>query len=211
MLKKLLLLFVFLSVYGQKLKLSQRSRDRTEIFDSSINAFSYQEITTYRLPNETIPELYLINLSFGDFEDDDLSFSGNVLISIHVVEQTDTIILHNSGLRNVNTILSTSANVEIQHTTDVSVEHELLIVKTNEVLLKGSLVRLSINYQGTIESGIAGVYRGSYQDSGNNKRWNKYLDNLNRGDIIPLIISAYQIFHCNTHAADIFSAYLSKL
>lgn len=170
MLKKLLLLFVFLSVYGQKLKLNQRFRDRTEIFDSSINAFSFQEITTYRLPNETIPELYLINLSFGDFEDDDLSFSGNVLISIHVVEQTDTIILHNSGLRNVNTILSTSANVEIQHTTDVSVEHELLIVKTNEALLKGSLVRLSINYQGTIESGIASVYRGIYQDSGNNKR-----------------------------------------
>ena len=176
---KPLLFFAFLSVDAQRLKLNHNVRDGTEIFD--LNAVQAQQaFVSYRLPNETVPELYLINLSFGDFHEGDLSFSGNVMISIRVLENTDTITLHSSGLLVVNTVLTTSVNVEISHTIDFNTERELLILKTSETLVKDSMVRLTINYRGTIRSSITGVYRGSYLHNGDETRYVQYVQFVKR-------------------------------
>lgn len=167
---KILLLIVFLSVDAQKPKMTQRNRDGIKISDLC-DMQPQQETFSYRLPNETIPELYLINMNFGDFHIGDLSFTGNVLISIRVVENTDEIVLHSSGLQVVDTMLTTSANVDILHSTRFVIASELLIVKTSVPILKDSIVRLTINYQGTIDSSIAGAYRGSYLHNGSDTRY----------------------------------------
>lgn len=156
---KLLILFVFLSVDAQRFKLNQSAREGVEILDVK----AYQDATVgYRLPNDTRPESYTLNLNFGDFHDGDMSFTGNVAILIHVVEPTDRITLH-SSVQNVVTSLRTASNAEISHTVSFEPDQEFLIIKTEEVLAKNTNVQLTVSYQGTIVTSINGIYRGSYQ------------------------------------------------
>jgi hypothetical protein len=171
--RKLLLAIIFLSVEAQRLKINLRENIREEVEISSINDVgSYQETEeprTYRLPNDTRPEVYLINLNFGEFHEDDLSFTGNVKISIRVIEQTDTIILHSSVDDVSETSLVTEENAQLFHTITYDENREFMIVKTSQ-LSKGSLVRLTVNYRGTIGTSISGIYRGSYLNSANERR-----------------------------------------
>lgn len=171
---KLLLLVIFLSADAERLKVIQSNRQEIDVSGlGRAHVPAHQEIVTYRLPNQTIPELYTITLNFEDFHDEQMKFTGDVLISILVVEDTDTITLHSSGLviDSGSTTLITSQNVLIPHTLELLPEYELLIFKTTNVTLKKDLIlRLYINnYEGTIGSSIAGVYRGSYQHDGEDR------------------------------------------
>jgi Peptidase M1 N-terminal domain len=166
------LLFFLLSVGAQKLKINLREnvREGIEISDMS-DVGSYQEADTYRLPNHTRPELYLINLNFGNFHEGDTSFTGNVFISIRVTEDTDTLILH-SSVNVVDHSLTTDGNIPISSSADYDLVRNFMIVKTNGIVLKkDSLVRLTINYLGTIGTLVNGVYRGSYLNSKNERRY----------------------------------------
>lgn len=167
---KIFLLVAFLSVDAQRLKVTHTIHNGIKIYNMD-DRKAQEENVTYRLSNQTIPELYLINLDFGDFHSGDLSFTGNVLISIRVVENTDTIILHNSGLLVVNTMLTTSANVVIEHTIAFDVERELMIVNTEIPVIKDTMIRLTIDYRSTIGLTMSGVYRGSYLHNGSETRW----------------------------------------
>jgi aminopeptidase N len=167
---KLLFAVAFLSVDAQRLKLNLREnvREGIEISDMS-DVEAFQEVATYRLPNVTRPESYLLNLNFGDFHENDMNFTGNVLITIRVVEETNTITLHNS-LIIVDTSLTTEDNLPILHRVDFDTTREFMFVKTETTLLKNSLVRLVVNHQGLIRTSVSGVYRGSYRDAANERR-----------------------------------------
>ena len=164
---KLILVLIFLSVDAQRLKLFN-DREEIRIPDVS-DVEKQQETVSYRLPNNTRPELYLLSLNLGQFYDEDLSFSGNVLITIRVLENTDTIVIHSAVLV-INTFLFTDKNVPISHTVDYDSKREFMTVKTNYVLEKDSFVRFDVKYTGTIGSSIAGVYRGSYLNDENIRR-----------------------------------------
>lgn len=170
---KLLFTVIFLSVDAQRLKLNlgENVREGIEISDMS-DVGAYQESSaTYRLPNDTQPELYLINLKFGEFHEGDMSFTGNVMISIRVTENTNSITLHSSVVV-VDTLLTTDANVRIDHQpAEFDLLREFMTIKTNTNLIKGQLVRLTINFRGTIGTAISGVYRGSYLDDTNERRY----------------------------------------
>lgn len=166
--RRLLLgLFVLLSVDAQRFKLNQNVRDGVEISDVE----AYQDAFSYRLPNNTRPESYVINLNFGDFHDD-MSFTGTVAISIRVLEDTNTITLHSAVLVVAHS-LRNSANVEVLHAIrDIEPDDdgEFLIIETTEMLLKDASVQLTLSYQGTIGTSISGVYRGSYLHD-TERRW----------------------------------------
>lgn len=167
---KLFLLVIFLSADAQKLKVqsSVNIRERSEIYDLS-DVGSYQDIPSYRLPNDTRPEFYLINLNFGDFHADEMGFTGSVLITIRIVESTNTITMHSSVLVD-NTALVSAENDPISHSRDYDTEREFIIIKADEILIKDSIVRLTVNYQGTIGTSISGVYRGTYLHNENEIR-----------------------------------------
>lgn len=170
---KFLFAVIFLSVDAQRLKLNlgENIREGIEISDMN-NVELYQTAAiTYRLPNDTQPELYLINLNFGNFHEGDMEFTGNVLITIRVAQNTDTITLHSSVLV-IDFSLSSDTNVPIRHdSVDYDSEREFMIIKTSENLVKDQLVRLTINYRGTIGTSISGVYRGSYLNNLNERRY----------------------------------------
>jgi hypothetical protein len=160
---KLLFFAFLLSVDAQKLKLNSVVNVREGIEISDVNEVqSYQNAVTYRLPNNTQPELYLINLNFGNFNEGDMRFTGNVFLTIRVMEDTRTITLHNSALV-IDTSLATSEGVQIIHTVDYDAEREFMIISAvNDMLIKDSIVQLTVNYQGLIGTSVAGIYRGSY-------------------------------------------------
>lgn len=165
---KVLLFVSFLSAGAQKLEFSKNTRVGIEVSDLS-DAVGYQSDFGYRLPNNTSPESYLINLDFGDFHNDDMTFRGTVLLSIRVLETTNRITLH-SSVSGVSTTLHTSGDVEIQHNVTFDLEHEFLFIQTFMPLAEGSLVHLTIHYQGMIGTSITGVYRGSYLHNGTERR-----------------------------------------
>jgi aminopeptidase N len=174
MMWKFLLLAVLLSADAQKLKFDQVVRDGveiTEVFDEEVP----RDVFTYRLPNTTWPEQYSINLDFGDFDQSDMGFNGTVSITIRVLNSTDAITMHkHSSLVLLNSDLRTSDNVPIAHAidddTDDDLVREFLVVRTSTPLERDSVVRLTLNYRGSIRTSISGVYRGRYVHNRNETR-----------------------------------------
>lgn len=200
---KFFVLLIFLSVNAQRFKLNQSVRDGVEI----LNAEAFQNALTYRLPNTTRPVSYILNLNFGDFHEGDIahmSFTGNVMISIRVVEDTDTITLHNS-VAVIETTLRTSDDSEILHTRSFDLEREFLVIKTTEMLLKDTSVNLLVTYVGQINASPSGIYRGSYL-SGSERRCRQASPFKSK-----LIFFSHQVFHCIAYAADIFPPDLSGI
>lgn len=122
---------------------------------------------TFRLPNNTRPETYLINLEFNDFESN-LRFTGESFIKIYVVEETNTITLHNA-VNIESVVLCTSLNsncdkIEIVNTS-VDVEREFFHITTAQNLMADNSYYLNFKFNGTIftmTSNFFGVYRGSF-------------------------------------------------
>lgn len=169
---KFLFAVILLSADAQKLKLSLDENVRDGIAISNMSDVElYQESATYRLPNNTKPEAYFINLSIGDFHENDMTFIGNVLITIRVMEDTDIITLHSSV--NVSAIsLTMTNNVSVLYDEPTFEEDkEFMIIKTKEILKQGTLVRLNVDYYGVIGTAVRGVYRGSYRSQKNERRF----------------------------------------
>lgn len=170
---KILLLAILLSVDAQKLKFNRKifPEELDESLDVSKNLIEVEaraDEFTYRLPNSTKPELCILDLNIGNFHQDVMTFTGNVFLEIRVLENTRTITLHSAVFATTST-LTTTANVPITHTRDYDATREFLIFHASQDLLKDSVVRLVINYQGTIRTTISGIYRGSYVE-GNQRR-----------------------------------------
>lgn len=163
-------LSVLLSADAQRFKFNEIARDGVEI--SEIEAYQ-DDTVSYRLPNNTRPESYVINLNFGDFHNsDDITFMGQVAITIRVLEKTDTITLHSAVevSQDSDVLLRDSSNIEIPTTIELDGAPEFLIIHTSETLLKNETVHLTISYQGTIGASISGIYRGSYEHD-TERRW----------------------------------------
>lgn len=161
------ILVAFLSADAQRLKIkdNENFRDRIEI--AQLEAF--QDGLTYRLPNSTRPESYLIELVFGNFHENDMQFTGTVEIAIRVVEDTDTIVLH-SAVIVTDTQLEVN-NITVAHTRGTESNREFLFITSSVILTPGSEVKLMVNYRMTIGTSISGVYRGSYLNEENEIRW----------------------------------------
>lgn len=162
---KVLVLFVYLTI--EALVVVSHENSHENIKSAQIFGIGSSDVASYRLPNTTIPQMYSIDLTFGDFDRDDMSFLGSVHIKISVVENTNVIILHSSVLI-LNTSLTKSDRngLSVAHTHDVDVEREFLLIRTTEEhLTKGSILWLSIDYIGFISSSDEGCFRQSFLNS----------------------------------------------
>ncbi|KAG5671283.1 hypothetical protein PVAND_001488 [Polypedilum vanderplanki] len=155
-------------------------------------ALSFEIDVNHRLPNNTSPQAYDINLEFGEFDSGELSFTGSVYITINVSESTNIITLHSSVL-----VLNTSltrlnyGGNDIAHTHDVDIEREFLIITTmEEQLQRFSIVLLRVDYSGAIStSAIEGVFRRSYFDK--NDKISYYIATQTKPNYARRIFPAY--------------------
>lgn len=205
---KFLFFAIILSVDAQKLKFDQVVREGVDIsnlFEKEVP----KEVFTYRLPNDTRPEQYLISLDFGDFHLGVMEFTGRVGITIRVVESTDTITLHSSVLL-LSHDLRTREDIPIAHEVDVDAQREFLIVRTSTPLARDSVVRLTLNYRGSIGTSISGVYRESYLHNRDEKRcW--LMSNAIRWISFILSFPSTQIFRRLAHATDVLPSRLTRI
>lgn len=127
----------------------------------------------YRLPNNTEPVEYDIKLT-TNIHNAELPFDGRVDITINVIEDTKTVVLHQRRLTiNKATIRDITSQTERDMTWSYESTREFLSLTpsdTSITLLKDSTWVLSILYNGTLRTDNGGFYRSTYKDENENTR-----------------------------------------
>lgn len=122
---------------------------------------------TYRLPNDTIPLNYKVDIRTR-VDLDELNYTGTVRISLQCVIATNRIVIHHRQL--------TIGKVELRKdgiaagtgleglTVTYDPVPEFLIIASPQALIAGQMYTLDIAYTGKLRDDMAGFYRGSYTD-----------------------------------------------
>lgn len=138
-------------------------------FDSSIEKSTK---FNYRLPNDTIPTRYDINI-VTNVHTGDFNFSGIVTIVVEILQDTKSITLHQRQLTITSIELTDNqANTFDLHPYEYDTVTEFLKITplNNVTLTKNKTFFLKIQYNGELREDQKGFYRSSYKDdSGNTK------------------------------------------
>jgi aminopeptidase N len=127
------------------------------------NLLTKQGGISYRLPNDTIPIRYDIQLTTR-VDEGNFDFTGNVKINLRIVTQTNTITIHSKQLTILNTQLRNSVGgvIETQLATLDPVTEFLTVQTVVGQLTAGQEYVLEINYNGILRQDDQGFYRSSY-------------------------------------------------
>lgn len=138
------------------------------VFSSFESISSQLSNLDYRLPDNTVPEAYVISLVFDDVTSNSgLKFNGSVEILLNIKEDSNEIILHchpSIKISSLQLVLRSQGKPEFITTNEtLDAEREFLIISTEQKLSRGTYPQLYIDYVGDISDEIPlGVYRGSY-------------------------------------------------
>ncbi|KAH8335665.1 hypothetical protein KR074_008769, partial [Drosophila pseudoananassae] len=123
----------------------------------------------YRLPNNTAPEAYRIEL-WTDVHNGDREFYGTVQIDIEVLEESSEIKLHYRQTEGFSASIvsrdqDNSTEIPLNVTLDPQREFLVLTpVESNVTYAANTKWTLTVNYNGTLRSDMAGFHRTSYTD-----------------------------------------------
>lgn len=127
----------------------------------------------YRLPKETAPSHYTIQLKTSVHQGD-IDFQGVVDIHLDVVESTDKIVVNSRGLDIVSATLYSVEDGELvlleQPLETYDEQTEQLTFQCSSTLDLGSYV-LTIDYTGQLQSSGSGFFRRFYRDENNNRHY----------------------------------------
>ncbi len=136
------------------------------------------EVTSFRLPNDTIPLGYYVSLVTNIHDRGNASFSGKVRITIKVVEETSTITLNNGQhmITRIDLFNFTEALIEPQLLEENIVPFfhdafELVQIPTSTILTIGQQYIVEISFNNTLRDNETGFYRSSYNNTLNETRW----------------------------------------
>jgi Peptidase M1 N-terminal domain len=130
----------------------------------SVNTGDFkQDGISYRLPNNTLPVRYDIEISTR-IDEAVFNFFGKVKIRLQVVAQGRDVTLHAKQLAIGSVVLRNSEGilVAIQTPTVNPVTNFLNIVTVSEQLVVGQDYTLDIEYSGILRNDNLGFYRSSY-------------------------------------------------
>lgn len=131
------------------------------------------DVINYRLPNDTIPIHYDVDI-FARIGSEDDAFNGTVKITLKVIEDTKSIVLHARQLTVDFVRILDEAKV-IDCTADYSEGNTtefLTITPENELCLpKGKELILEIVYKGNFRRDIEGFYVTAYTSTDGEERW----------------------------------------
>lgn len=136
---------------------------RVEDIPREVEAF--QDQPNYRLPNNTRPISYDVQLTTHVHTQTDFSFTGIVAIRLLAVEASNTISLHHRQLTisaSSLALASGGANVPLNNFAYDDVTEILTYTLTSGGLMVDSEYILTITYNGTLRTDEAGFYRSSY-------------------------------------------------
>lgn len=129
----------------------------------------------YRLPNNTAPEAYRIEL-WTDVHNGDREFYGTVQIDIEVLEESSDIKLHYRQTEGFEASIVSRDEVnstEIPLNVTLDPQREFLVLtatETNTSFAANTKWTLTVNYNGTLRSDMAGFHRTSYTDDNGAER-----------------------------------------
>lgn len=119
----------------------------------------------YRLPNNTLPLHYEVHL-LTNIHKKDFDFEGRVTITLKALDDTKNITIHYRQLQvNDVTLIDGKTGKELQFeepTYDEVTEH--YVIPLEKPLVNGSEYQLTIEYNATLRTDLAGFHRSSYKD-----------------------------------------------
>uniref|UniRef100_A0A4W3KBD6 Leucyl/cystinyl aminopeptidase n=2 Tax=Callorhinchus milii TaxID=7868 RepID=A0A4W3KBD6_CALMI len=121
-----------------------------------------------RLPNAVVPVRYVLVLHPNLTT---LTFTGSVEIHLEVKENTDSIILHSSGLHYTEATLAPEVGGQPMAVKVLEyIPRAQIAIKVTPNLLKGQKYNLNLNYAANLSNTYYGFYNSSYKDKDQNKR-----------------------------------------
>lgn len=126
---------------------------------------------TYRLPNNTKPESYTIQIT-TNIHVPDYNFSGKIEIKLKALEDTNSITLHARQLITLTAELRDGYDQIIVGWSEIDkdTDHIVFTTKNGKILKRDQLYLLAITYTGEIQSEPRGFYRSSYRDNNTDKQ-----------------------------------------
>lgn len=140
------------------------------------------EITSFRLPNETIPVRYLIDITTRIHEDE-FDFNGTVSVEVLVINATNKIVLHAKDLKIVGlSLLDIENKVQLDNVVYKLLDHYNMLVvysASNDVIVdedkfllsEGKKYLLNIEYKGhlnNVNNNLTfGIYADKYKNAAN--------------------------------------------
>ncbi|EDW84908.1 uncharacterized protein Dwil_GK12888 [Drosophila willistoni] len=124
----------------------------------------------YRLPNDTIPSHYAIELTTNVHNNGETKFTGIVTITLDVVTETNKIVIHARQLENFTASITRSTggdSITVKPTYDNTDGREFLVLSFEDetfTLPADSTWLLTINYEGNLRTDNGGFYLSSYTD-----------------------------------------------
>lgn len=136
------------------------------------------EITTFRLPNDTVPVHYYLSITTSIHDNGNSAFSGRVRITIRAVEETSVITLHyrEHTFTQINLYNYTEAPFEpelIEGDIDpVLIEDfEFLQIRTAAPLVANQQYIVEIDFNNTLRNDNSGFYRSFYNTTQGDTIW----------------------------------------
>lgn len=136
-----------------------------------ISIFRDEDGKEYRLPNNTIPLNYNIQLE-TNVHNGNFTFMGKVRIHIKVIEASKTITLQTRQVTLIN-IKIMNDKMEVMTATATykeTIDTEFLIIDTPDMAVNQE-VYVEIEYTATLRDDEAGFYRSSYKNLANETVW----------------------------------------
>ncbi|XP_043498883.1 putative aminopeptidase-2 [Polistes fuscatus] len=126
-------------------------------------------IDEYRLPNNVIPQKYILSLE-PFLVPDNFTFNGNVQIVASVVKKTNKIVLHASNItvHSVNVMVN---NEEVNVTESYESIYDFFVIKLENALNEKTEVNIIFRYTGNLNNAMLGFYKSYYIDSDGKQRW----------------------------------------
>lgn len=155
------LLYVILATLSVSVTATHRPAIPVKVFAEDLSV--YPRNISYRLPNETYPETYKIDLTWVD--EDQFSFEGIVTIGVIIRTNTNTIVVHKRHIE-INKVTiqlqgQGSPNPIIEPEFEYANQTDFLTI-TNEAMTAGSKYTLKISYSGQLRTDNIGFFRQSY-------------------------------------------------
>ncbi|XP_058065844.1 aminopeptidase N-like [Anopheles bellator] len=142
---------------------SRVDRNRLNLIERPIGgSVSARETEQYRLPNDTIPEAYVLELRSG-VHLGDFNYNGRVSVRIRALRTTRSIVLHSSGSRITGVRLQNSDQLHLPIDPYVAdPETETITITTGTQLLQGTVYQLIIDFESVLRDDVVGFYRITY-------------------------------------------------
>lgn len=126
----------------------------------------FADDSSLRLPGTTVPIHYELTIDARKVHTVERNYSGSVLIYVDVVNDTDTITLHNREL-DIETLIVTRTYPTrdiLEHELEYDIPKDFMHVHIiSESLFEGDKLEIVIEFKGQLRLDMTGFYKSSYK------------------------------------------------